>query len=253
MTTNRLGEVRNNKFGTPMKIIRYGSYDDIDVIFLDEHQYVKEHNTYSNFKMGAIKNPYDRSVYGVGYVGEGNHIIIQDKKVALSYEVWSEMLARCYLESRKHLHPAYYGIVTVCDEWQCYHRFADWYEEHTYECDGRLHLDKDILFPKCNIYSPETCVLVPQRINMLFMNKPNKRGLPNGIVKYPCGYLAKYNQEKLGVFSTVEEAYYEQTKKKKEAIVQIANEYKEVIPKKVYDALLAYEFKIENDKNYVAA
>lgn len=253
MTTNRLGEVRNNKFGTPMKIVKYRCADDIDVEFLDDHHYVKEHNTYSNFKIGAIKNPYDRSVYGVGYVGEGNHIIIQDKKVSLSYEVWSEMLARCYLESRKHLHPAYYGIVTVCDKWQCYHKFADWYEQHTYECDGRLHLDKDILCPKCNIYSPETCVLVPQRINMLFMNKPNKRGLPNGIVKYVNGYLAKYAGEELGVFPTLEEAYYEQTKKKKEAIVQIANEYREVIPENVYKALLSYEFKIENDKNYVAA
>ena len=55
------------------------------------------------------------------------------------------------------------------------------------------------------------------------------------------------------MFPTLEEAYREQTKKKKEAIVQIANEYREVIPENVYKALLAYEFKIENDKNYVAA
>lgn len=129
----------------------------------------------------------------------------------------------------------------------------NWYEEHTYECDGRLHLDKDILYPGNKEYSPEKCLLVPQRINMLFMNKPNKRGLPNGIIKYPCGYLAKYNQKELGIFPTLEEAYYEQTKKKKEAIVQIANEYREVIPEKVYSALLAYEFKIENDKNYKVA
>ena len=250
---DRTGEIGRNNFGTDMKIVAYRRYDDIDVEFLDEHHYVKEHNTYSNFKSGAIKNPYDRSVYGVGYVGEGNHIIIQNKKVSLSYEVWSEMLARCYLEERKHLHPAYFGIVTVCDEWQCYHRFADWYEEHTYECDGRLHLDKDILYPGNKEYSPEKCLLVPQRINMLFMNKPNKRGLPNGIIKYPCGYLAKYNQQELGIFPTVEEAYHEQTKKKKQAVVQIANEYKEVIPEKVYNALLAYEFRIENDKNYKVA
>ena len=158
---DRTGEIGRNNFGTEMKIVTYRRYDDIDVEFLDEHHYVKEHNTYSNFKSGAIKNPYDRSVYGVGYIGEGNHIIIQNKKVSLSYEVWSEMLARCYLEERKHLHPAYFGIVTVCDEWQCYHRFADWYEEHTYECEGRLHLDKDILYPGNKIYSPETCILVP--------------------------------------------------------------------------------------------
>ena len=44
ITTNRLGEVRNNKFGTPMKIVEYRCADDIDVEFLDEHHYIKEHN-----------------------------------------------------------------------------------------------------------------------------------------------------------------------------------------------------------------
>ena len=68
---DRTGEIGRNNFGTDMKIVAYRRYDDIDVEFLDEHHYVKEHNTYSNFKSGAIKNPYDRSVYGVGYVGEG--------------------------------------------------------------------------------------------------------------------------------------------------------------------------------------
>ena len=247
---DRTGEIKENTYGTKMKIISYRRYDDIDVEFLDDFHVVKEHQTYSNFKKGQIKNPYDRSVYGVGYVGEGIHIIIKNKKVSLSYEVWSEMLARCYLKERQHLHKAYYGIVTVCDEWQCYHRFANWYEEHAYECDGRLHLDKDILCPGNKIYSPETCLLVPQRINMLFLNKSNKRGLPNGIMKYSNGYLAKYDGKEIGVYLTVEEAYYAQTKKKKEEVVRIANEYKKVIPEKVYNALIAFEFKIENDKNY---
>ena len=32
----------------------------------------------------------------------------------------------------------------------------------------------------------------------------------------------------------------------------MANEYKGIIPNEVYDAVIAYEFSIENDKNYVA-
>ena len=46
-----------------MKIIRYGDYDDIDVQFQDEFYYIKEHQTYSNFRSGSIKNPYDRTVF----------------------------------------------------------------------------------------------------------------------------------------------------------------------------------------------
>ena len=84
------------------------------------------------------------------------------------------------------------------------------------------------------------------------MNKSNNRGLPNGIIKQGNSYIAKYNHENLGVNSTSEESYYNQTKKKKEVIIQLANEYKEIMPKYVYDIIVCYEFDIRNDKNYVA-
>ena len=70
---NRLGEVRKNNFGTDMKIIRYGTCEDIDVQFLDGNYYVFQHTTYPNFKNGCIKNPYDKSVFGIGYVGDGKY------------------------------------------------------------------------------------------------------------------------------------------------------------------------------------
>lgn len=46
----RLGETRLNKQGTMMKIVRYGSYTDIDVEFMDDFHYIKEHQAYVNFK-----------------------------------------------------------------------------------------------------------------------------------------------------------------------------------------------------------
>ena len=96
------------------------------------------------------------------------------------------------------------------------------------------------------------CMLVPQRINMLFSNKPNKRGLPNGIVQYKHGFLVKYSGEDYGVKETLEEAFELYADKKKEAIINIANEYKSVIPNKLYEALLSYEVRIDIDRNYVA-
>ena len=86
----------------------------------------------------------------------------------------------------------------------------------------------------------------------MFMNKSNNRGLPNGIVKQGNGYLAKYNHQHLGVYDTIEEAYYHQTGKKKEVIVELANEYKDVMPQYIYDIVVGYEFDIRNDRNYVA-
>ena len=87
---------------------------------------------------------------------------------------------------------------------------------------------------------------------MMFVNKSNNRGLPNGITKGTKGYYVKYNHEKLGVYPTIEDAYYVQTQKKKEAIIQLANEYKNIIPKYIYDIVVSYESDIRNDRNYVA-
>lgn len=245
---DRLGEVRNNTLGTTMKIIRYNSYDDIDVEFLDEHHYIQTHQTYANFKKGSIKNPYDKSLFGVGYLGVGEHKIKENGKTTDAYEKWVGIIERCYMKSDKY--PSYYGICTVCEEWLCFQNFAEWYEENKYKVDGRLHIDKDILFPNCNIYSSTTCLLVPQRINMLFTNKSNDRGLPNGIKWVWNGYVAQYNGKHLGVYPTIEEAYQSYADKKEEAIKKVADEYREVIPEKVYKALYNYKVDINNDKNY---
>ena len=85
------------------------------------------------------------------------------------------------------------------------------------------------------------------------MNKSNNRGLPNGIIRQGKGYLAKYNGEELGTYETVEKAYKVYATEKKKNIVMIANQYKNKIPTRLYEALLAYEFRIEDDKNYIAA
>lgn len=85
------------------------------------------------------------------------------------------------------------------------------------------------------------------------MNKPNNRNLPNGIKKYKSGYLAKYNGEELGIYESVEKAYEVYASKKEEAIREVLNEYKDVLPKETYDAIYNYRFDIRNDRNYKVA
>lgn len=234
-----------------MKIVCYRRRNDIDVEFLDDFHYIKEHSTYSNFIKGQIKNPYDRCLFGVGYIGDGKWQVKHNGNFSRVYLCWMHMIERCYYEKNKKLHPSYYDKCTVCDEWHNFQTFANWYKEREYECDGRLHLDKDIKNPGNTVYSPENCLLVPQRINMLFLNKPNKRGLPNGIIKHSKGYLAKYKGKELGVYETIDEAYSIYSNKKMKDIIKVANEYKNIIPNEVYEALLNYNISIFNDKNYV--
>lgn len=247
---SRLGEIRENKFGTHMMIIRYGSSSDIDIEFLDEHHYVKKHTTYLNFKRGNIKNPFDRTIYNKGYVGVGNYKTRINGKDTIPYIVWKNMMNRCYSEHDSYRSKTYYLSAEVCEEWCNFQTFAQWYENHKYECEGRLHLDKDILYPGNKTYSPYHCLLVPQRINMLFCNKTNHRGLPNGIYKEGNLYYARYNLKELGHCKTIEEAYDLYVRYKKAEIIKVAEEYKNIIPQKVYDALLNYDIRIENDKNF---
>lgn len=249
----RLGEIKLNKQGTMMKIVRYRSYTDIDVEFMDDFHYIKEHQAYVNFKNGGIKNPYDKTTYGVGYLGDGIYMAKENNKIVEGYRVWHDIMRRCYSEHSKDRFPAYYHICTVSEEWHNYQNFAKWFEENKYECGERLHIDKDILYPGNKIYSPDTCILVPQRINLLFMNKPNKRGLPNGISQKSNGsYSVKYAGVDYGTRKTLEDAFELYSEKKKESIINAANDYKEIIPYRLYEALLNYEVRIDIDRNYVA-
>lgn len=246
-----VGEVKDNNFGTPMKIINARKQSDIDVQFLDKHGIIKEHTTYNNFKLGQVKNPYDRTIYGVGYLGLGMYKSkTKSGKHITSYETWRTMIMRCYDEGAEKRFPAYYGKITVCEEWHNYQSFARWYEDNFYSIgDGRMHLDKDILNQGNKMYSPENCIFVPQRINEIFHIAARKKsdGLPVGIRIYaPNGkYIASYDGKSVGTYKTVEEAIDAYLKAKKNKILRVAEEYKDVIPKKLYEALLVYKVEVE--------
>ena len=234
----KIGEIRYNKLGTPMRIVEIRSNEDITIEFLDLHN-MKKKTTYSNFKNGGIKNPYDRSLKGVGYLGEGEYMTGRSPYDRRVFGIWIGMIDRCYNENIREKYKAYSDCL-ICDEWQCYQNFRRWYDKEFYNVGTeRMHIDKDILYKNNRVYSPNTCLLVPQRINMLFMHKPNKYGLPNGIQPTDSGkYYSKYNGKTIGTFDTVEEAAIAHDKEKKKAVIEVANEYKDKIPDKVYQALI---------------
>ena len=186
-----MGEEKYNRFGTLMRIVEYVSVDNMVVEFQDEYKYRKR-TIYQNFKSGQIKNPYDKSVHGVGCIGVGKFLTKEPNGYhpTREYTCWIHMIERCYLEKNRNLHKSYYGICEVCDEWLNFQNFAKWHSEHYYEVNERLHLDKDILIPGNTLYAPDRCLLIPQRINELFTCKVNGNGLPVGITKTAKG---KYN------------------------------------------------------------
>lgn len=240
-----------------MRIIGYRNKSDIDIEFLDENRYIKRHVQYTNFSKGEVKNPYDRTLVGVGYMGDGEYSSrAKGGKTNSSQEyiVWINMMTRCYDPKYKSKYPAYYGLITVCSEWHNFQNFAQWYNRNKYEVDGRLHVDKDIIDPSNTVYQPDKCLLVPQRINELFHYKPNKDGLPSGISITRKGrYSATWVGKSLGTYVTLEEAYEVYSENKERTIKQVADEYVDVIPRNVYNAMYSYVVDMKNDKNYKCA
>ena len=257
ITKDRVGEIRYNTFGTPMKIVEYNKAIDIVIEFQDKHK-AKVRTRYGDFKKGEVKNPYDKSVYGVGYVGEGKYKPKENGKITKAYDKWHHMLKRCYDPYELNKYPTYIDCY-VCDEWLCFQNFAKWFYKHYYEIPNEIMcLDKDILFKGNKIYSPENCIFVNNRINVLFTKRDKLRG------KYPigvswdkvsnkfianCRILDKENNKKqinLGRYSSVEEAFLVYKVFKENYIKQVADEYKELIPQKLYEALYKYEVEIND-------
>ena len=248
---SKTGEIGTNNYGTKMKIIRHNGNGDIDIEFLDDYHFVKKHTTYSNFKNGQIKNPYDRSVYEIGMTGNGKYMAKESGQITKEYSVWKDLIKRCYSPRAEKVYPIYYGKCEVCNEWHNFQTFAKWYDENYYEVDERLHLDKDILYPGNKIYSPHHCMLVPQRINELFTYKRNNTGLPIGIKRTSTGrFECGYNGKSIGTFDTLDKAFSMYKSQKENAIRCVAEEYKGIIPLKLYETLINYKVIIENDINY---
>ena len=237
---DKIGEIGYNKFKTPMKIVEYKNSRHIIVEFQDEYK-AKVHTQYGTFKNGNIKNPYDKSVFGIGYVGEGMY---NKKDYPHIYSKWYNMLMRCYDPYFINKEPSYADCF-VCEDWHNFQNFGKWFEENIYECNNeKMHLDKDILVKGNKIYSPENCVFVTNRINILFIKHDADRGkYPIGVCwdkennkfKAQCQILDKENNRKqiyLGLYNISEDAFLAYKQYKESYIKQIADEYRELIPKK---------------------
>lgn len=78
-----------------------------------------------------------------------------------SYSSWKNMLRRCASESYHKTRPTYKGT-EVCSEWLVFSNFDKWFVEN-YVCGWEL--DKDILSNGVSLYSPATCIFIPQSVN----------------------------------------------------------------------------------------
>ncbi|QFP93557.1 hypothetical protein [Edwardsiella phage vB_EtaM_ET-ABTNL-9] len=238
---NMVGKVYKTNGGTDCTIIEYTNSKDIKVRFNDEHGYTTK-AVLSSLKEGSVRNPYDKTVAGVGYIGVGKYKPSYGGKATVAYEHWRSMLLRCYCERSKSNGPTYRGC-TVCDEWLNFQNFARWYYSQKFKECG-YHLDKDILLKGNKHYSPETCCLVPREINATIKGRLVKGMYLQGVCPYNnTGKFKAYvgcggKTKTLGVYDTEEDAHQAYKAGKEYQVKALALEWKDEIGSKVYEALM---------------
>ena len=169
----RIGEVNYNEFGSKMIITRYKNCENINVFF-PEYNCTVNGIKYDNFKRGETKCPYEKRTCGVGYLGEGKYKVWENSRQIRVYHTWVNMLMRCYDDKFHEKHSTY----IECETSEIFHNFQNfgaWDSENFYIVEGEtMCLDKDILVKGNKIYSPDTCIYVPQTINNSFTTSDKK-------------------------------------------------------------------------------
>ena len=253
---DRTGEERLNNFGSKMVIKEYRNARDIDIYF-PEYNWTFKHVQYNKFKNGNIKCPYERRYYDKGCLGEGKYKVRENGKLKREFKIWHHMLQRCYDPKYHETHPTYKGC-KVEDYLLNFQNMGEWIESNYYEIFGEtMCLDKDILYKGNKVYSRETCIFVPKRINSLFTKRDNARGdSPIGVYPVPSGnYQVHCNNgygklDYLGTYLTKEEAFQVYKQYKEKVIKETIDSYEGKIPEPFYsrlrEAMYNYEVSIND-------
>ena len=252
---DRTGEEKLNSFGSKMIITEYRGALDIEVYF-PEYDWTFKHAAYNAFKKGEIKCPYERRYYGKGYLGEGKYKVSENRKLMDEFVIWYDMLRRCYDPKFHEKHSTYKDCI-VEDYLLNFQHMGKWINENYYEIPGeRMCLDKDILHKGNKIYSRETCIFVPERINTLFVKSDKARGdCSIGVTPRSSGnYQVMCNNGNgkniyLGTYPTEEQAFQVYKEYKEKVIKKTIDSYEGIIPEPHYSRLreAMYNYEVEID------
>ena len=159
-------------------VVNYTNYDDVTVKFVETGYETK--TRMDNLKLGKVKDYLHPSIYGKGILGEG---FKQSDSQSYSFQLWKNMLKRCYSEVSFKKSPSYEQCLTS-ETFNHYQQFKTWCNKQLGFGNTGWELDKDILVKGNKVYSEDTCCFVPPEINCLMTNNKSIRG---EIPKYGIG------------------------------------------------------------------
>lgn len=197
--------------------------------------------TQSQILAGWVKDPYFKSIYGVGYIGEGPFVA-----KGRHYSRWNSMIRRCY-DTECTLNKKQYNGCSVTESWHNFQNFMYWSITQLGHLDKNFQLDKDLKVKDNKIYSPETCSYVPREVNVALIVKHTKSvtNISTGVTYKPGSKTYKVsigNGNRItGEFNTLEEAEAFYKISKETYVKELATTWQAQLESDVYESLLNWK------------
>ena len=243
-TKDCVGKVCKSLNSGDFKILKYNDSYNVEIQFLKTgYETVAR---LGHIKSGSVKDPYSPSVYGVGIVGT-KYVYKISGVLTKEYTLWCNMLKRCYSDTSKKKSPTYEGC-EVSSKFKSYEYFYEWCHNQIGFGNEGWQLDKDLLTKGNKVYSEDSCVFIPQEINLLLTKSIASRGehlIGVNWCKRDKAFVARVNKNKgkrehLGYFKTEVEAFNAYKQAKEEFVKEVAEKWKSQIDDRAYEALMNY-------------
>ena len=211
---------KSNNCGDFM-VTEYFNYDKIAIVFMNSgYRMLARAN---NINKGEVKDPYAKSIMGVGCIGIGPYRVDGSPFERMIYSRWRGILDRCYVkhERRKSVH----------FEWHNFQYFAAWFTSEFYMVPYNtmydMVIDKDVLVPGNEEYGPYKCLILPNFINAKIQLKDFEL---DRIERLQNGTMSQFEILKLFRYKDEKEA----------RIRSMADEFKNILPPHVFLAIKNY-------------
>lgn len=235
MAKNRVGEIYATNNCGNIVLIEHQGLQVYKVQFEDGT--IVSNVTFGRIQEKTVKNPNAKNIYNVACIGSG----IKPKDNKRAYSHWINMIQRVYSSGYRERYPTYIGT-SVCDEWLTFKNFVQWFNINYIT---NWVLDKDIKVVGNKVYSPDTCMFVPQEINTLFRKCSNSNTGLQGVTKSNNNrYFAKPCNIYLGVYDSEKEALKVTIDYKNKKLYGFIEQYKTLLPLKTIEILKGINFNI---------
>lgn len=158
-----LGKIFKTNGGTNLKVLENKNSREVLIEFQDEFKF-RRYVRRSSILSGGVKNPYAKTVCGVGMIGE-----IKNGSSHILYSRWKNMIRRCYdVKDKDYLTYGAKGV-TISEEWKVFANYVNDVEKMS-NYDNLVsnplnwEIDKDLSGQ--NVYSSDSCIIIKKKDNL---------------------------------------------------------------------------------------